>query len=178
MKSKIRVSALKPNEENPRFIDESKFEKLIKSIKEFPQMLEIRPLVIDENFVVLGGNMRLRAIQELGIEEVSVIQVDDWDPERKKEFIIQDNVSFGKWDWDVLGNEWQSEVLNEWGMDVWTPTSMEDLEDFFTENEEDKKEDESKDHEKWLTAFVEYVKKNHIDVYQMAKSSADESVKL
>lgn len=117
--NKIEVSKLKLNPKNPRTIKKEKFEKLKKSIKELPKMLELRPIVVDENLVVLGGNMRLQAIKDLGIKEVHYIQVNELSEEQKNQFIIKDNASFGDWDWDILANEWNNADLNEWGLDVW-----------------------------------------------------------
>ena len=99
--TKIQVSKLKTNPNNPRTINKSKFERLKKSISEFPKMLEIRPIVVDEKFIVLGGNMRLQALKELGITETYYIQEKDLTPKEKKQFIIKDNASFGDWDWDM-----------------------------------------------------------------------------
>lgn len=115
---KIHISEIKPNEHNPRDITEEKFAKLVKSIQDFPQMLEIRPLVIDENNIVLGGNMRLRALQKAGVTEVPIEQVTDWTEEQKKEFIIKDNIGYGEWDWELLGNEWDKDELEEWGLEL------------------------------------------------------------
>ena len=114
---KIDIDKIKMNKENPRVIKDNKFKKLVKSIKDFPEMLEKRPLIIDENNVVLGGNMRLKALEHLKYKKVPVIQVTDWNEEMKKEFIIKDNVGFGEWDFDILANEWDIEKLNEWGLD-------------------------------------------------------------
>jgi len=119
--NKIKVSELKLNPNNPRTIKKAKFEKLKKSIKEFPKMLELRPIVVDENFVVLGGNMRLQAVKDLGIKEVYYIQEKELTEEQKKQFIIKDNASFGEWDWDMLANEWDNAELKDWGIDVWQP---------------------------------------------------------
>lgn len=116
---KISINKLKLNPNNPRSISKDKFEKLLRSIKEFPKMLELRPIVVDENFIVLGGNMRLQALKELGVKEVPYIQEKDLTESEKEQFIIKDNLSFGEWDWGMLANEWDSVVLNEWGMDVW-----------------------------------------------------------
>ena len=115
----IEVSKLKLNPKNPRTIKKDKFEKLKKSIKELPKMLKLRPIVVDEDFVVLGGNMRLQAVKDLGIKEVHYIQESELTEEEKKQFIIKDNSSFGDWDWDILANEWNNNELNEWGLDVW-----------------------------------------------------------
>ena len=113
---KIEVSKLKPNPDNPRTISKDKFKKLVKSIKEFPQMLKIRPIVVDENMIVLGGNMRLQALKKLGIKETYYIQEKDLTTEQKEQFIIKDNVGFGEWDWDMLANEWDVSKLEDWAV--------------------------------------------------------------
>lgn len=115
---RIQISNIKPNDHNPRDITEEKFSKLVKSIQDFPKMLEVRPLVIDENNIVLGGNMRLKALQKAGVTEVPVEQVTDWTEEQKKEFIIKDNIGYGEWDWEMLGNEWDKDELEEWGLEL------------------------------------------------------------
>ena len=119
MRRKVNIATIKPNPDNPRFISDSKFKKLVKSIKAFPEMLEKRPIIVDENMVVLGGNMRLKACKSAGLFEVWIDQAIGWDDEKKNEFIIKDNVGFGEWDWDVLANEWSSVDLEDWGMDAW-----------------------------------------------------------
>lgn len=115
----MKINLIKPNPNNPRVIKDDKFKKLVQSIKDFPQMLELRPIVIDENNIVLGGNMRLRACNELGLKDVPTIYAKDLTEEQKKEFIIKDNVGFGEWNWDDLANEWDSDLLTDWGLDVW-----------------------------------------------------------
>ena len=130
---KIEIKKLKPNPNNPRSINKNKFERLKKSITEFPKMLELRPIVVDENFVVLGGNMRLKALKYLGIKETFYIQQKDLTDEQKKQFVIKDNASFGDWDWDILANEWNNKDLLDWGIDVWQPE--EELEKQIDENE-------------------------------------------
>jgi len=130
----IKVSEIVPNENNPRIIKEDKFERLVESIKTFPEMLQVRPLVIDENNVVLGGNMRLKACIEAGLKDLPVIRCTNWSEERKSEFIIKDNVGFGEWDWSILANEWDDLPLNEWGVAVWETKTVDysilDDEDF------------------------------------------------
>ena len=118
---RLKINELKPNESNPRIIKEAKFKKLVKSIKDFPEMLELRPIILDENNVILGGNMRYKACVAAGLKEVTVKIAKGLTEEQKEEFIVKDNVGFGEWDWDVLGNEWNNEKLGEWGMDVWQP---------------------------------------------------------
>lgn len=114
----MKVSEIKPNPNNPRIIKDHKFKQLVQSIRDFPEMLKLRPIVIDENNVVLGGNMRLRAIQELGIKEVEVLKASELTENQKQEFIIKDNIPFGEWDWDLLANEFEAEDLSEWGLDL------------------------------------------------------------
>ena len=118
MVKKINIDKVKRNQENPRFIKDFKFKKLVKSLKEFPEMLEKRPIVVDEDFMVLGGNMRLKACQEAGMNEIYIDQVKGWTDKQKQEFIIKDNASFGEWDWDLLANEWDHNELNDWGVDI------------------------------------------------------------
>jgi site-specific DNA-methyltransferase (adenine-specific) len=118
MRSKTQIGKIKKNPDNPRIIKDVKFKKLVQSIKDFPAMLEKRPIVVDENMVVLGGNMRLKACKEAGLKEVWIDQAKDWTEEQKREFIIKDNSGFGEWDWDILANEWDVEQLNDWGLDL------------------------------------------------------------
>jgi hypothetical protein len=117
----MKLSKIKSNPNNPRIIKDDKFKKLVKSINDFPKMLELRPIVVDENFIVQGGNMRLKALQELKYKDIPnewIKQVSDLTEDQKKEFIIKDNVGFGEWDFDDLANNWDVEKLTEWGLDV------------------------------------------------------------
>jgi hypothetical protein len=117
----MKLKDIKPNPNNPRVLRDDKFQKLKQSITEFPKMLSLRPMVIDENNVVLGGNMRLRALQELGfndIDEAWVKRSSDLTEEEKKRFIIADNVAFGEWDWDTLANDWEVVDLEAWGLEI------------------------------------------------------------
>ena len=127
------ISQIKPNPENPRIIKDHKFKQLVESIKSFPQMLELRPIVIDENNVVLGGNMRLKACIEAGLTDVPVVQAKDLTDLQKKEFIVKDNVGYGEWDWDDLANNWDEQLLTEWGLDIpnFEPEVLEAEEDNF-----------------------------------------------
>jgi hypothetical protein len=112
------ISSIKPNPNNPRLIKDDKFKKLVKSIQEFPEMLNLRPIVINADNIVLGGNMRLKACKEAGLKQVPVILAEDLTEEQQKQFIIKDNVGFGEWDWEALANQWDSEELSEWGLDI------------------------------------------------------------
>lgn len=114
----VKITKIKSNPNNPRVIKDGKFEKLVKSIKEFPKMLEIRPIVVNDDWIVLGGNMRLKACKEAGLSELPVIKASDLSEEEQKQFIIKDNVGFGEWDWDMLGADWDLEELDDWGLDV------------------------------------------------------------
>ena len=118
MKQLIKLNQIKSNPNNPRIIKDVKFKKLVNSIKEFPEMLEKRPIVVDENYMVLGGNMRTKACKQAGLKEVWVDVAKGWSSEQKAEFIIKDNSGFGEWDWDMLANEWDVDKLNDWGLDL------------------------------------------------------------
>ena len=121
----VKVSKLKPNPNNPRVIKDGKFDKLVQSILEFPKMLEIRPIVVNSEFMVLGGNQRLKAIQHLGLKEVPVIHAEELTEAQQKQFIICDNSNSGEWNWEQLANEWDSEDLTKWGLDLILPGSEE-----------------------------------------------------
>jgi len=126
---KVKIGKIKNNPNNPRLIKDDKFKKLVKSVKEFPEMLEIRPIVVDKDNIVLGGNMRLRACQEAGLKEVHIIQADKLTEKQQREFIIKDNVGFGEWEWDDLANEWDADELEKWGLDIPMDTRIDELED-------------------------------------------------
>lgn len=114
----VNLSEIKSNPNNPRIIRDDKFYKLVESIKTFPRMLEIRPIVVNKDMVVLGGNMRLRACKEVGLKKIPIIFADDLTEEQQREFIIKDNVGFGEWDWAMLANEWDYKELDDWGLDI------------------------------------------------------------
>jgi hypothetical protein len=126
---KADINTIRENPHNPRTITEEKFRKLVDSLRQFPEMLEARPIVVDKDNVVLGGNMRLKAAREAGLKDVPIYR-SDWSHDKSSEFVIKDNVGFGEWDWDLLANEWDEYPLAEWGLDVWTPDeepSMDEL---------------------------------------------------
>ena len=114
----VKIALVKPNPNNPRIIKDDKFVKLVNSIKEFPKMLELRPIIVNDDMVVLGGNMRLKACKEAGLKEVPIIKASELTEKEQKEFIIKDNVGFGEWDWDILANEWNAEKLEGWGLEL------------------------------------------------------------
>lgn len=124
----MKLSEIKVNKSNPRIIKDEKFKKLIKSLEDFPKMMEFRPIVVNDDGMILGGNMRYRALLDLGYKEVPdnwVKKASDLTDDEKRRFIIVDNLSFGEHDWDALANEWDSEELEEWGLDV--PTFATDV---------------------------------------------------
>lgn len=113
----VDIKKIKPNPDNPRFIKDESFKKLVKSLQEFPEMIDARPIVVNMDWVILGGNMRYRALREIGATETKVMRVD-WSEDKQKEFVIKDNVSGGEWDWDLLANEWNIDNLSDWGLDL------------------------------------------------------------
>lgn len=129
----VNINKVRTNPNNPRIIKDDKFQKLVKSIQEFPQMLEIRPIVVNDEMIVLGGNMRLKACQEAGLKEIPIIKASNLTEEQQKEFIIKDNVGFGEWDWNDLANNWDANELSEWGLDIpgFEQTQLEAEEDDF-----------------------------------------------
>jgi hypothetical protein len=141
MIQKVKIETVFPNVLNPRTIKKDKFEKLVKSIKEFPEMLELRPIVVNSEMNIIGGNMRFKACQEIGLKEVYIIKAENLTKEQVQQFIIKDNVGFGEWDWDILANTWDTKELAEWGMEVWQMTDEVDIDDLFEDVEQkDKKE--------------------------------------
>lgn len=115
---RVDIRQIRQNPDNPRVIKDNKFQKLVKSITELPQMLELRPIVVNKDMIVLGGNMRLKACEAAGLTEVPVVFADNLTPEQEMEFIIKDNSSFGEWDWDLLANVWDVDQLQDWGIDI------------------------------------------------------------
>lgn len=113
-----KISEVKANPNNPRIIKDDKFKKLVQSIKDFPEMLKLRPIVVNADMVVLGGNMRLKACKEAGLKEVMIIKAEDLTEDQQREFIIKDNVGFGEWEWDEIANNWDAEQLDAWGLDL------------------------------------------------------------
>jgi DNA modification methylase len=127
----LPLTKIKANPNNPRLVKDDKFKKLVKSIQDFPQMLNIRPIVVNDDMIVLGGNMRLKACKEAGLKEVPVIKASSLTEEQQREFIIKDNVGYGEWDWDVIANEWDAEQVTDWGLDIpdFKPQQLEAEED-------------------------------------------------
>lgn len=118
MIQKVKINQIFSNPVNPRTIEKNKFKKLCNSIKEFPEMLKLRPIVVNSDMSILGGNMRYKACQEIGLKEVYIIKAENFTDDQIQQFIIKDNVGFGEWDWDILANTWDVEKLNDWGLEV------------------------------------------------------------
>ena len=118
MVKNVPTSKVKANKGNPRFIRDEKFAKLVKSLREFPDMAKLRPIIVNAEMVVLGGNMRLKAMQELKWETVPVIVAENLTRAQQAEFVIKDNVGFGEWDWEILANQWDADLLTDWGLDI------------------------------------------------------------
>jgi DNA modification methylase len=114
----VPINTVKANPNNPRIIKDDKFAKLVKSINEFPQMLKLRPIVVNDDMVVLGGNMRLKACKEAGLKEIPIIKASELTEQQQKEFIVKDNVGYGEWDWNDLANNWDEQELIDWGLDI------------------------------------------------------------
>lgn len=136
---KVKISEVKTNPNNPRVLKDDKFKKLVASIKSFPKMLEIRPIVVNNDMIVLGGNMRLKACKEAGLKEVHIIKAETLTEDQQREFIIKDNVGFGEWDWDMIANEWDTDEIEAWGLDIPVfdePIELEAEEDDYTEPEQ------------------------------------------
>ena len=129
----VKIKDIKSNPNNPRVIKDDKFHKLCESIKAFPKMLELRPIVVNDDMVVLGGNMRLKALKHIGLTEAPVIKASELTEDQQRQFIIKDNAGFGEWDWDMLANEWDVQELESWGIDVpaFAETELEAEEDDF-----------------------------------------------
>ena len=163
---KEKISKVKPNPNNPRIIKDDKFEKLVRSIKEFPKMLEIRPIVVNDDMIVLGGNMRLKACKEAGLKEVPIIKASDLTEDEQKQFIIKDNVSGGEWDWEQL-QEWDSEELEAWGLDVPEFTADVDYSILDDEDVEDQLNDMTNGVKKAIQ--IEFEAEHYPEAYELVK---------
>jgi len=171
----IAISKVRPNSENPRYIKDEKFKKLVQSLRDFPEMANVRPIVVNKEMVVLGGNMRLKAMQEAGWSEVPV-QVVDWSEEKQREFIIKDNVGFGEWDWDELANTWDAEELDRWGLDV--PIINKEEEEKYTSKIETPVYEPKKDKPSHSQLYDDSKAKELIDEINQSDISADDKAFL
>ena len=175
----MKVSKLKASPSNPRVIKDEKFKKLVKSLQEFPEMMEKRPMVcvtdVDGRIYPLGGNMRLRAIQELGMKEIPdtwVMMADDWTEDKRREFTIKDNVGFGEWEWDQLANEWDAELLVDWGLDVWQPEESVDYSILDEEDVDDQLQDMADGVKKAIQ--IEFEPDHYDEAYELVKFWRDQ----
>jgi len=153
----VAIDSITGNEDNPRSIDDVKFGKLVASIRNFPKMLELRPLVVDENNIILGGNMRHKACVEAGLTEVPILQVKDLTEEQKQEFIMKDNISYGDWDWNMLSKNYDAFQLDEWALDI--DPSMFNLE------KDDTTMDEASDNTKFNDFTIFFSNEQEMDVW-------------
>ena len=163
----IKLSSIKSNPNNPRVIKDDKFKKLVQSIQDFPKMLEIRPIVINDDNIILGGNMRLKACKEAGLKEVPIIKATDLTEEEQRQFIIKDNKGYGEWDWDMLANEWDNEELNDWGLDVWQSVTEVDY-SILDEENIDKQLEEMADGVK-KAIQIEFEPNHYEEAYELVK---------
>ena len=136
--TEVKVGDVKANPNNPRIIKDEKFKQLVKSIQDFPEMLKLRPIIVNDDMVVLGGNMRLKACKEAGLKTIPIIKASLLSEQKQKEFIVKDNVGYGEWDWETIANEWDTKQLEEWGLDIIGFGDVEDLGEGFSLPEGDK----------------------------------------
>jgi len=166
----MKISEIKSNPNNPRVIKDERFKKLVKSIEEFPKMMELRPMVVNSDNIVLGGNMRLKALKELGYKEVPdewVKSAEELTEDEQRRFIIADNVGFGEHDWDLLANEWDSLELDEWGLDVWQPETDVDYSILDEEDVSEQLEDMSSGVKKAIQ--IEFEAEHYEEAYELVK---------
>ncbi len=170
----INIKEIKPNSNNPRVIKDYKFKKLVRSIQNFPEMLDLRPIVVNEDKVVLGGNMRLRACQEAGLEEVPIIIAKDLNEAKQKEFVVKDNLNYGEWDWDMLANEFDLMELDTYGLDL-NPTLFNDKDEESIKGVTDEKFNDYTiyfTNEQELDIWYEFLKKIRNDFNEQENVSA------
>jgi len=157
-----KINEIKSNPNNPRIIKDDKFKKLVKSIKEFPKMLQLRPIVVNDDLIILGGNMRLKACIEAGLKEIPIILASELTDEQQKEFIIKDNLGYGEWDWTTIADEWNLDDLENWGLDLPKFIKYEDMEDISNEVVHAYKiEIECKSEEEQQKIYNELIEKNY-----------------
>jgi len=166
----MNIKEIKSNPNNPRIIKDEKFAKLKKSISEFPKMMELRPMVVNSENIVLGGNMRLKALKELGYKDIPdewVKRADELTEDETRRFIIADNVGFGEHDWEILANEWDSLELDEWGLDVWQQPTEVDYSILDEEDVSEQLEDMTNGVKKAIQ--IEFEAEHYEEAYQLVK---------
>ena len=170
---KVKISEVKLNPNNPRLIKDDKFKKLVKSIQELPQMLEIRPIVVNADMIVLGGNMRLKACKEAGLKEVPIIIADNLTEEQQREFLIKDNVSGGEWDFEMLANEWDVDELTEWGLEV--PTFATDVDYSILDDDDVSEQLEDMQNGVKKAIQIEFEAEHYEEAYSLVKFWRDQN---
>lgn len=176
----MQLGDIKPNKKNPRIIRDSNFKTLVQSLKDFPEMLQAREIVVDEDNIILGGNMRFKALKHLKVKEVPVVRVEGLTQEQKDEFIIKDNVNYGVWDWDILANDYDPATLKEYGLNVWQPQEIPQEVDLdFAEPEPDATPEPSvKEVAQEHTVVVEFDINDYPAAFELSKDLAKHGVEL
>jgi len=168
----VKINTVKSNPNNPRLIKDDKFKKLVKSLREFPEMAKVRPIVVNQDMVVLGGNMRLKGMKEAGWKDVP-IEIVDWSEDKQREFIIKDNVGFGEWEWESIANEWDAEDLEGWGLDVWQAPVEVDYSLLDDEDDLDNQLDEMTNGVK-KAIQIEFEPDHYLEAYELVKFWRDQ----
>jgi len=168
----VKLSDIKLNPNNPRLIKDDKFKKLVQSIIDFPEMLKIRPIVVNEDMIILGGNMRFKACKEAGLKEVPIIKTKGLSEEKQREFLIKDNIAGGEWDWNLLANEWDEIKLTEWGLDVWQPAAEVDYSILDGEDVSEQLSDMTNGVKKAIQ--IEFEAEHYEEAYQLVKFWRDQ----
>lgn len=163
----VKIGEVKVNPNNPRLIKDDKFAKLVQSIKDLPQMLEIRPIVVNTDMVVLGGNMRLKACKDAGLKEVPIIIADNLTEDQQREFLIKDNVSGGEWDWTIIQSEWSAEDLDKWGLDV--PQFASDIDYSILDDEDVSQQLEDMTDGVKKAIQIEFEAEHYVEAYELVK---------
>lgn len=167
-----KISEVKLNPNNPRLIKDDKFTKLVQSIKDFPEMLDIRPIVVNADMVILGGNMRFKACKEAGLKEVPIIIADNLTEEQQREFLIKDNTSGGEWDFEMLSNDWDVEQLEDWGLEV--PTFATDVDYSILDDDDVSGQLEDMTNGVKKAIQIEFEAEHYNEAYELVKFWRDE----
>ena len=176
----MKLADIKPNPKNPRLIRDSNFRTLCKSLLDFPEMLQAREIVIDEDNIILGGNMRYKALKQIDVKQVPVIKVTGLTDEQKDEFIIKDNVNYGVWDWDILANDYDAAKLKEYGLNVWQPQEVpgDEVDLDFADPEPDATPDENKNVPDEQVVVVEFDIADYPAAFELSKDLAKNGIEL
>jgi hypothetical protein len=176
----MKLADIKPNPKNPRLIRDSNFRTLCKSLQDFPEMLQAREIVIDEDNIILGGNMRYKALKQIDVKQVPVIKVTGLTDEQKDEFIIKDNVNYGVWDWDILANDYDAAKLKEYGLNVWQPQEVpgDEVDLDFADPEPDATPEENKNVPDEQVVVVEFDIADYPAAFELSKDLAKNGIEL